>query len=58
LRLLLAHLLALLKLEPERRLVLGLMFRNDDGTDKVKAALSLTRVLEPLVGLARSYRKR
>ena len=48
------YLLALLKFEPERKLVLDLMFSNDDGTDKITAALSLTEVLEPLISLARS----
>ena len=52
------YLLALLKFEPERKLVLDVMFRKDDGTDKITAVLSLTEVLEPLVKLASSHRKR
>lgn len=52
------YLLALLKFEPERQLVVDLMFRKDDDTDNIMAALSLTEVLEPLISLARSQRKR
>ena len=51
------YLLALLKFEPERQAVLDLMFRNYDGNDEIRAELSLTRVLEPLIKMARSQRK-
>ena len=52
------YLLALLKFEPERKAVLDLMFRNDEATDKLAAVTSLAEVLEPLISLARSQRKR
>ena len=51
------YLLALLKSQPECKVVLDLIFCNDNGTDRIEAALSPTGVLLPLVRPARSHTK-
>jgi hypothetical protein len=52
------YLLALLKFEPDRKAVLDLLFRDSDSPDQMVAELSLTQVLEPLINLAKSQKKR
>lgn len=52
------YLQALLKFEPERQAVVDLMFRDSDSEDKATSELSLTQVLEPLIKMAGSQRKR
>ncbi|KAF3049144.1 hypothetical protein E8E11_005165 [Didymella keratinophila] len=52
------YLLALLKFEPERKAVLDLMFLKSDDGDDITAELPLAQILEPLINMAKSQRKR
>ena len=52
------YLLALLKFEPERQAVLDLMFLKSDDGDEITGELPLAQILEPLIKIARSQRKR
>jgi hypothetical protein len=51
------YLLALLKFEPDRQAVLDLMFR-ETNDDEIMTELPLVQVLEPLIKMAGSHRKR